>query len=76
MKEVIVMLDDLTYKKTTEIVTWVYDADFEFLNDESIKRIVVGGVRMHDYHLRLLLAGRSGGKDPLRRARDRRSGRA
>ena len=57
VKEVIVMLDDLTYKKTTEIVTWVYDADFEFLNDESIKRIVVGGVRMHDYHLRLLLAG-------------------
>lgn len=57
IKEVIVMLDDLTFKKTTEIVTWVYDADFEFLNDESIKRVVVCGVRMHDYHLRLLLAG-------------------
>lgn len=57
VKEVIVMLDDMTYKKTTEIVTWVYDADFEFLNDESIKRVVVCGVRMHDYHLRLLLAG-------------------
>ncbi len=57
VKEVIVMLDDLTYKKTTEIVTWVYDADFEFLNDESIKRVVVCGVRRHDYHLRLLLAG-------------------
>ena len=57
MKEVIIMLDDKTYKKTTEIVTWVYDADFEFLNDPSIKRIVVGGVRLHDYHLRLLLAG-------------------
>lgn len=57
VKEVIVMLDDMTYKKTTEIVTWVYDADFEFLNDASIKRIVVCGVRVHDYHLRLLLAG-------------------
>ena len=57
VKEVIVMLDDKTYKKTTEIVTWVYDADFEFLNDPGIKRIVVGGVRLHDYHLRLLLAG-------------------
>ena len=57
VKEVVVMLDDRTFKKTTEIVTWVYDADFEFLNDESIKRIVVCGVRMHDYHLRLLLAG-------------------
>ena len=52
VKEVIVMLDDKTYKKTTEIVTWVYDADFEFLNDPGIKRIVVGGVRLHDYHLR------------------------
>lgn len=56
-KEVIVMLDDRTYKKTTEIMTWVYDADFEFLNDESITRVVAGGVRVHDYHLRLLLAG-------------------
>ena len=56
-KEVIVMLDDKTYKKTTEIMTWVYDADFEFLNDESITRVIAGGVRVHDYHLRLLLAG-------------------
>ena len=56
-KEVIVMLDDKTYKKTTEIVTWVYDADFEFLNDESISRVIACGVRLHDYHLRLLLAG-------------------
>ena len=56
-KEVIVMLDDTSFEKTTEIITWVYDADFEFLNDESIKRVVVGGKRMHDYHLRLLLAG-------------------
>ncbi len=57
VKEVIVMLDDMGFSKTTEIVTWIYDADFEFLNDPSIKRIVVGGVRTHDYHLRLLLAG-------------------
>lgn len=56
-KEVVLMLDDLTYKKTTEIMTWVFDADFELLEHESIKRIVVGGVRIHDYHLRLLLAG-------------------
>ena len=51
------MLDDLTYKKTTEIMTWVFDADFELLEHESIKRIVACGVRIHDYHLRLLLAG-------------------
>ena len=56
-KEIILMLDDATYKKTTEIMTWIYDADFELLNDESIKRIVACGVRTNDYHLRLLLAG-------------------
>lgn len=57
VKEVVLMLDDMTYKSSTEIMTWIYDADFEFLNDESIKRIVVCGVRKHDYRLRLLLAG-------------------
>ena len=57
VKEVVVMLDDMGFRKTTEIVTWVYDADFELLNDPGIKRIVVAGARMHDYHLRLLLAG-------------------
>ncbi len=56
-KEVILMLDDITYKKTTEIMTWVFDADFELLNHESITRVVAAGVRIHDYHLRLLLAG-------------------
>lgn len=56
-KEVVLMLDDMTYKKTTEIMTWVFDADFELLNHESVTRVVAGGVRIHDYHLRLLLAG-------------------
>lgn len=56
-KEVILMLDDMTYKKTTEIMTWVFDADFELLNHESITRVVAAGVRIRDYHLRLLLAG-------------------
>lgn len=56
-KEVILMLDDLTYKKTTEIMTWIFDADFEILRDESFSRIIACGVRVHDYHLRLLLAG-------------------
>lgn len=56
-KEVILMLDDMTYKKMTEIMTWVFDADFELLNHESITRVVAAGVRIHDYHLRLLLAG-------------------
>jgi len=57
IKEVIIMLDDLSYKASSEIMTWIYDADFEFLNDDSIARLVVCGVRCFDYRLRLLLAG-------------------
>ena len=56
-KEVIIMLDDLGFKKTSEVMTWIYDTDFEFLNDGSIRRIVICGVRCNDYRLRLLLAG-------------------
>lgn len=57
VKEVIIMLDDLGFSKSSEIMTWIYDTDFEFLNDESIVRLVVCGVRCFDYRLRLLLAG-------------------
>lgn len=57
-KIVLLMLDDVEDNiESTETVSWVYDADFEFLNDEKIKEIIVGGVRCHDYKLRLLLAG-------------------
>ncbi len=56
-KEVILMVDDLGYKKTTENMTWIFDADYELLRDDSITRIIACGVRLHDHHLRLLLAG-------------------
>mgnify|MGYP005776544553 CR=1 FL=1 len=59
-KEVIIILDDIYDKKSdsySEIITWLYDSDFEFLNAENIKRIIVGGFRANDYKVRLLLAG-------------------
>lgn len=56
-KEVVLMLDDMGFKRTSEIMTWIYDTDYEFLADDSITRIVVGGVRCLDNQLRLLLAG-------------------
>ena len=57
-KEVILMLDDVFDRvDSSEIMTWIYDADFEFLNDDSISRIIISGVRCADYKLRLLLAG-------------------
>ena len=57
-KEVILLLDDVHDNKvSSENICWIYDADFEFLNDGSIKRIIVGGKRAIDYKVRLLIAG-------------------
>lgn len=57
-KEIILMnnsLDDA--KHWSENISWYYDCDFEILNDESIRRIVVYGARAYDLKLRMLLAG-------------------
>lgn len=57
-KSVILILDDCDdAKNSSENLTWLYDADFELLNDDSIKQIIIGGVRCYDYYLRLLIAG-------------------
>lgn len=57
-KEIILMLDDLfDDPNRTETVAWIYDTDYEYLNNEHIHRIVIGGERYLDHRLRLLLAG-------------------
>lgn len=57
-KSVIMILDDEhENRKSSEIVSWIYDVDFEFLKDSKIKQIVVGGKRSYDYKVRMLLAG-------------------
>lgn len=57
-KAVILIIDDCDdAKHSSENLTWLYDADFELLNDDNIKQIIIGGVRANDYYLRLLLAG-------------------
>lgn len=56
-KEVIMLLDDFyEARDSSENITWLYDTDFEFLNENNIKKIIVGGKRAKDYELRLLLA--------------------
>lgn len=56
-KAVILIIDDCDdAKHSSENLTWLYDADFELLNDENIEQIIIGGVRANDYYLRLLLA--------------------
>ena len=57
-KELILMMNCLgDTHHWSENVCWLYDADFEFLNKEDIKNIVVTGPRAKDYYLRLKMAG-------------------
>ncbi len=57
-KEVVLMLDIIEDRAdSSEIMTWLYDADFEFLNTPEICNIVVVGARREDYKMRLLMAG-------------------
>ena len=41
----------------SENTCWLYDCDFEFLNRDNIRNIVVTGPRAKDYYLRLKFAG-------------------
>ena len=57
-KTVVCMIDDFyDAKETSENMAWIFDIDFEFLNHDSVKQIVLSGVRHQDFHLRLLMAG-------------------
>ncbi|MGI6212770.1 MAG: MurT ligase domain-containing protein [Anaerovoracaceae bacterium] len=57
-KEIVLMINNMSdAKKWSENVCWLYDCDFELLNDESIRNIIVTGDRGKDYVLRLLFAG-------------------
>ncbi len=57
-KKFILMMNNLDDEKNwSENICWLYDCDFELLNKDNIKQIVVTGPRFKDYRLRLLLAG-------------------
>lgn len=57
-KAIVLILDDVEDKKySVETISWYYDTDFEFLNDDNIKKILIGGVRAYDVYVRLLYAG-------------------
>ena len=44
-------------KHWSENTCWLYDCDFEYLNDRRIKNIIVCGPRRFDHKLRLMMAG-------------------
>ena len=57
-KAVIIIVDDLHEEaKGSENTSWQYDTDYEFLNDESIKQVIIAGPRYLDGKVRLLMAG-------------------
>lgn len=57
-KAVLILIDDyFDAAHSSENIAWLYEADFEFLNQPDIQQIVIGGVRSQDYRVRLLLAG-------------------
>ena len=57
-KELLLMMNCLgDTHHWSENTCWIFDADFEFLNHESIVQIVCAGARCRDYRLRLLMAG-------------------
>ena len=56
-KAVIVILDDLHEEASgSEDTAWQYDTDYEFLNDESIKQLIIAGPRYMDSYIRCLMA--------------------
>jgi lipid II isoglutaminyl synthase (glutamine-hydrolysing) len=57
-KALVLNIDEVS-ERTTEVENpaWTYDADYEYLADDTIGQIAVGGVRRHDQALRLAIAG-------------------
>ena len=57
-KVVILFLDDLHEAANgSENIAWQYDTDYEFLNNDSIKQIIIAGARYLDGYVRLQMAG-------------------
>jgi lipid II isoglutaminyl synthase (glutamine-hydrolysing) len=57
-KAVVLNIDEVSERLTeVENTAWTYDADYEYLADDSLAQVVVGGVRRYDQALRLAIAG-------------------
>ncbi|MCL2471256.1 MAG: MurT ligase domain-containing protein [Propionibacteriaceae bacterium] len=57
-KVVILIMDDwYDRKNSVEYIGWIYDADYEFLNDPEVVQVLACGPRCYDHQVRLLLAG-------------------
>ena len=57
-KGIIMHEDDLSDNiNDTENMCWIYDCDYTYLADPSIKQVVFAGPRCYDHYIRGLMAG-------------------
>ena len=54
---VLYITDSIDKIHGSEDISWLYDTDFEYLNNKEIKQIIACGTRCYDVALRLKLAG-------------------
>ncbi len=67
-KCIILILEDThAYNSYVENISWIYDADFEYLNNDEVNQIIIEGERADDIYIRLLLAGCS--KDKIKQCK-------
>lgn len=56
-KTVIISNDDEMPKKYVEILSWLYDTDYQYLAGDDINRLIINSWRSNDVFVRALMAG-------------------
>lgn len=56
-KTVVIMNDSTAYDVYGEMISWLYDADFEYLNQDELNKIIFLSWKTYDFKLRALMAG-------------------
>lgn len=57
-KSVVILVDDKGDNiNNSESTCWLYDCDYSFLKDETIKEVIFAGPRCLDHYLRAMIAG-------------------
>ncbi len=54
---VLMNYDSHDQSKSSENTAWLYEVDYEFLNNDCVRQLIPTGNRCYDYQLRALLAG-------------------
>ena len=57
-KEIIILVDEVyDHPGESETAAWIFDVQYEYLNDPHIRKIIVGGDRYLDHRVRMRMAG-------------------